>query len=76
MDRCSDLPTQVEEIVVECIFMDAKETAKFLNMSLTWVYREAPRLGLRGYKFGRGRNAKVQYKKSDVMRWLEQQKIQ
>ncbi|MGW2404122.1 helix-turn-helix domain-containing protein [Streptomyces sp. NPDC001739] len=55
--------------------MDARETAAFLNMSLTWVYREAPRVGLKGYKFGRGRNAKVQFKKADVLRWLEQQKI-
>lgn len=55
--------------------MDAKETANFLNMSVTWVYRDAPRLGLRPYKFGRGRNAKIQFKTDDVLKWLEQQKV-
>ncbi|WP_274911772.1 MULTISPECIES: hypothetical protein [Streptomyces] len=44
-------------------------------MSLVWVYREAPKCGLRGYKFGAGKNSKIQYKKTDVLKWLEQQKI-
>jgi transposase len=39
--------------------MDCSELAEMLNMSISWVYREAPKLGLRGYKLGRGRNAKV-----------------
>ncbi|AIA06726.1 helix-turn-helix domain-containing protein [Streptomyces noursei] len=60
---------------VEAILMDARETAELLNMSLTWVYRDAPKLGLKGYKFGRGRNAKIQFKKADVLNWLEQQKM-
>ena len=47
-------------------FMDARQTAEYLNMSLTWVYRDAPGLGLVPYKFGRGRNAKLQFKISDV----------
>lgn len=55
--------------------MDARETAEMLNMSLTWVYRDAPKLGLKGYKLGRGRNAKIQFKKAEVLRWLEQQKL-
>ena len=56
-------------------FMDVKATAEYLNMSVTWVYREAPSLGLVPYKFGRGRNAKIQFKISDVQAWLRQQKL-
>ncbi|MFE1955666.1 hypothetical protein ACFW9D_34955 [Streptomyces sp. NPDC059524] len=44
--------------------MDAKQTAEYLNMSITWVYRDAPRLGLPAFKFGTGRNAKLQFKRS------------
>ncbi|MEU1459013.1 MULTISPECIES: helix-turn-helix domain-containing protein [Streptomyces] len=56
-------------------FMDVKETAEYLNMSVAWVYREAPGLGLVPYKFGRGRNAKIQFKISDLQAWLKQQKL-
>ncbi|MGW2328250.1 helix-turn-helix domain-containing protein [Streptomyces sp. NPDC001700] len=56
-------------------FMDVKATAEYLNMSVAWVYREAPSLGLAPYKFGRGRNAKIQFKISDVQAWLRQQKL-
>jgi hypothetical protein len=56
-------------------FMDAQQTADFLNMSLTWVYRDAPRCGLKGYKFGNGRNAKLQFKTTEVLKWIEQQRI-
>ncbi|MET8210438.1 helix-turn-helix domain-containing protein [Streptomyces sp. NPDC005373] len=56
-------------------FMDAKQTAEYLNMSLTWVYRDAPRLGLAVYKFGAGRNAKLQFKVSDVDAWARQQRL-
>ncbi|WEB39047.1 hypothetical protein MOV08_06845 [Streptomyces yunnanensis] len=45
------------------------------NVSLAWVYRDAPKLGLKGYKPGRGRNAKIQFKKTEVLNWLEQQKL-
>ncbi|MEU8781996.1 helix-turn-helix domain-containing protein [Streptomyces sp. NPDC048637] len=55
--------------------LTAKEAADFLNVSLTWMYRDAPKLGLTGYKFGRGRNAKLRFKYSEVIKWLEQQKI-
>ncbi|WGD44837.1 helix-turn-helix domain-containing protein [Streptomyces cathayae] len=55
--------------------MDTSELAAMINMSESWVYREVRKLGLKGYKLGRGRNAKVQYKRSDVFRWLEQQKL-
>ncbi|MGV9314565.1 helix-turn-helix domain-containing protein [Streptomyces sp. NPDC003691] len=56
-------------------FMDVKETAEYLNMSVTWVYKEAPRAGLTPYKFGRGRNAKIQFKVSEVQVWVRQQKL-
>ncbi|MEU4486596.1 MULTISPECIES: helix-turn-helix domain-containing protein [Streptomyces] len=55
--------------------MDTSEVAAMLNMSTSWMYKEAAKLGLRGYKLGRGRNAKVLYKRSEVFRWLEQQRI-
>ncbi|MGY0459564.1 helix-turn-helix transcriptional regulator [Kitasatospora sp. cg17-2] len=55
-------------------FMSARETAEFLNMSLAWVYRDAPRLGLVPYKFGCGRNAKLQFKVSEVQAWVKQQR--
>ena len=55
--------------------MDAQQTAQFLNMSLTWIYRDAPRCGLKGYKLGGGRNAKLQFKTAEVIKWLEQQRM-
>ncbi|MCX4850722.1 helix-turn-helix domain-containing protein [Streptomyces sp. NBC_00893] len=51
------------------------EVAAMLNMSTSWVYREASKLGLKGYKLGRGRNAKVLYKRTEIFKWLEQQKV-
>ncbi|MYQ48785.1 hypothetical protein GTW40_27770 [Streptomyces sp. SID4985] len=56
-------------------FMNAKQTAEYLNMSMTWVYRDAPKLGLTPYKFGRGRSAKLQFKITDVRAWAQQQKL-
>ncbi|MGB8943235.1 MAG: helix-turn-helix domain-containing protein [Streptomyces sp.] len=59
----------------EPILMDTTELSIMLNMSASWVYKEAAKLGLKGYKLGRGRNAKILYKRTDVFKWLEQQKI-
>lgn len=56
-------------------FMTAKELAEHLNMSLVWVYREAARSGLTPYKFGTGRNAKIQFKVSEVQAWIGKQKL-
>uniref|UniRef100_A0AAU2JXU0 Helix-turn-helix domain-containing protein n=1 Tax=Streptomyces sp. NBC_00049 TaxID=2903617 RepID=A0AAU2JXU0_9ACTN len=56
-------------------FITAKELAVHINMSLVWVYREAPRSGLTPYKFGTGRNAKIQFKVSEVQAWIGQQKL-
>ncbi|MFD4754322.1 helix-turn-helix domain-containing protein [Streptomyces sp. NPDC058426] len=60
---------------VEHVLMDTSEVAAMLNMSTSWVYKEASKLGLKGYKFGRGRNAKILYKKAEVFKWLEQQRV-
>ncbi|MFF2817872.1 helix-turn-helix transcriptional regulator, partial [Kitasatospora cineracea] len=56
-------------------FMTVRETAEYLNMSIPWVYREAPRLGLAPYKFGDGTNAKLQFKISEVQAWVKQQRM-
>ncbi|WP_329612473.1 helix-turn-helix domain-containing protein [Streptomyces brevispora] len=58
----------------EAILMETSEVAAMLSMSTSWVYREASKLGLKGYKLGRARNAKVLYKRAEVFKWLEQQK--
>jgi hypothetical protein len=60
---------------VEPVLMDTNELAVMLNMSASWVYREAAKQGLKGYKLGKGRNAKVLYKKAEAHKWLEQQRI-
>ncbi|MEU3001680.1 MULTISPECIES: helix-turn-helix domain-containing protein [Streptomyces] len=60
---------------VEPVLIETAEVATMLSMSTSWVYREASKLGLKGYKLGRGRNAKVLYKRAEVFKWLEQQKI-
>lgn len=60
---------------VEPLFLNTSEVATMLSMSTSWVYREASKLGLNGYKLGRGRNAKVLYKRAEVIKWVEQQKI-
>ncbi|WP_435286487.1 helix-turn-helix domain-containing protein [Streptomyces bacillaris] len=56
-------------------FMSAKETAKYLNMSVPWVYREAALAGLVPYRFGSGRNAKLQFKVTEVQAWAKQQRL-
>ncbi|MEU0103014.1 MULTISPECIES: helix-turn-helix domain-containing protein [Streptomyces] len=55
--------------------MTAKELAQYLNMSLVWVYRESAQRGLTPYKFGTGRNAKIQFKVSEVEAWIRQQQL-
>ncbi|MEY9846409.1 putative DNA-binding transcriptional regulator AlpA [Streptacidiphilus sp. BW17] len=56
-------------------FMDARETAEYLNVSVQWVYREAPRMGLVPYKFGGGQNSKIQFKISEVDHWIKQRRL-
>ncbi|MFJ2770306.1 helix-turn-helix domain-containing protein [Streptomyces sp. NPDC087300] len=72
----TDIDSSRRHRSVEPVLMDTSEVAAMLNMSTSWVYREASKLGLKGYKLGRGRNAKVLYKRAEVFKWLEQQKIQ
>ncbi|MFJ4898000.1 helix-turn-helix domain-containing protein [Streptomyces sp. NPDC088727] len=60
---------------VEAVLMETAEVAAMLSMSTSWIYREASKLGLKGYKLGRGKNAKVLYKRAEVFKWLEQQKV-
>ncbi|QES58053.1 hypothetical protein DEJ51_31125 [Streptomyces venezuelae] len=65
-DEGSGMPAQ---------FMTVRELAQHLNMSVPWVYREAARVGLTAYKFGTGRNAKMQFRVSEVQRWIDQQSV-
>ncbi|MFJ4184119.1 helix-turn-helix domain-containing protein [Kitasatospora sp. NPDC089509] len=60
---------------VSTYFMTPKQTAEYLNMSVQWVYREAPKVGLVPYRFGNGRNAKLQFKVADVHAWVKQQRL-
>lgn len=71
----TDIDSSRRRRSVEPVLMDTSEVAAMLNMSTSWVYREASKLGLKGYKLGRGRNAKVLYKRAELFKWLEQQKI-
>ncbi|MFE4975384.1 helix-turn-helix domain-containing protein [Kitasatospora sp. NPDC056651] len=56
-------------------FMTVKQTAEHLNMSVQWVYREAAKVGLVPYRFGSGRNAKLQFKVTEVNAWVKQQRM-
>lgn len=71
----TDIDSSRRRRSVEPVLMDTSEVAAMLNMSTSWVYREASKLGLKGYKLGRGRNAKVLYKRAEIFKWLEQQRI-
>ncbi|MFF4297279.1 helix-turn-helix domain-containing protein [Streptomyces vinaceus] len=55
--------------------MDVREAAAYLDMSVQWVYREAAGVGLGTYRFGAGRNAKIQFRVSEVHAWVRQQKV-
>ncbi|MFJ5121339.1 MULTISPECIES: helix-turn-helix domain-containing protein [unclassified Kitasatospora] len=52
--------------------VSVRETAEYLNTSVPWVYREASRMGLIPYRFGSGKNTKLQFKVSDVQAWVKQ----
>lgn len=56
-------------------FMTAQETATYLNVSISWIYKKAAQAGLTPYKFGAGRNAKIRFKISEVEAWTRQQRI-
>ncbi|MET9566842.1 helix-turn-helix domain-containing protein [Streptomyces tauricus] len=54
--------------------MSVRETAKYINMSASWVYKSGRRSGLVSYRFGRGSNAKIQFKESEVKAWMRQRR--
>jgi excisionase family DNA binding protein len=56
-------------------FMDIKETAEYLNVSVSWLYKNAKRSGLAIYRFGPGSNSKIRFKVSEVESWVKQQQV-
>ncbi|WP_193510588.1 helix-turn-helix domain-containing protein [Streptomyces coeruleorubidus] len=54
--------------------MDVRETAEYLNVSLSWLYKNSARSGLAAYRFGTGPNAKIRFKVSEVEAWVKQQR--
>ncbi|MER6979624.1 helix-turn-helix domain-containing protein [Streptomyces carpinensis] len=55
--------------------MDIGETADYLNVSVSWLYKNAARSGLAMYRFGPGPNAKIRFKVSEVEAWVKQQRV-
>ncbi|MFD6327775.1 helix-turn-helix domain-containing protein [Streptomyces sp. NPDC058442] len=56
-------------------FMDIKETAEYLNVSVSWMYKNAKHSGLVIYRFGAGANSKIRFKESEVESWVKQQRV-
>ncbi|WP_424852494.1 helix-turn-helix domain-containing protein [Streptomyces sp. SAI-170] len=56
-------------------FMDVRETAEYLNVSVSWLYKNSARSGLVAYRFGAGSNAKIRFKTSEVEAWAMQQRV-
>ncbi|MFC9502674.1 helix-turn-helix domain-containing protein [Streptomyces sp. NPDC057002] len=54
--------------------MDVRETAEYLNVSTSWLYKNSARSGLANYRFGTGSNAKIRFKVSEVEAWVKQQR--
>ncbi|MEV5879650.1 helix-turn-helix domain-containing protein [Streptomyces sp. NPDC052101] len=54
-------------------FMSVREVAKYLNVSTSWIYRNAARSGLTPYRFGAGTNAKIRFRASEIEAWVRQQ---
>ncbi|MFE9730133.1 helix-turn-helix domain-containing protein [Streptomyces sp. NPDC005863] len=50
--------------------MSVREVAEYLNVSASWIYKNANRSGLTLYRFGSGANAKIRFRRSDVEAWL------
>ncbi|MFH9819609.1 helix-turn-helix domain-containing protein [Streptomyces sp. NPDC017230] len=55
--------------------MDVKETAEYLNVSTSWLYKNSVHSGLVMYRFGAGVNAKIRFKVSEVEAWVKQQRV-
>lgn len=56
-------------------FMDVRKTAEYLNVSISWIYRNATQSGLAPYRFGSGSNAKIRFKVSEVEAWAKQHRV-
>jgi transposase len=54
-------------------FMSVRQTAEYLNVSISWIYKNAAKSG--PYRFGAGPNAKIRFKISDVEAWLKHQPV-
>ncbi|MGW2770962.1 helix-turn-helix domain-containing protein [Streptomyces sp. NPDC001275] len=55
--------------------MDVKQMSEYLNVSASWIYKNAARSGLTPYRFGNGANAKIRFKLSEVEAWVKQQRV-
>ncbi|MFE0206612.1 helix-turn-helix domain-containing protein [Streptomyces sp. NPDC058985] len=55
--------------------MDVKETAAYLNVSVSWLYKNAVQSGLVIYRFGTGVNSKIRFNFSEVEAWVKQQRV-
>ncbi|MFG3025420.1 helix-turn-helix domain-containing protein [Streptomyces sp. NPDC048254] len=55
--------------------MTVQETAEYLNVSTSWIYRNATRSGLTPYRFAAGTNAKIRFRVSEVEAWIRQQRL-
>jgi excisionase family DNA binding protein len=49
--------------------LTAEQTAEFLGVSLTTLYRQWKAWGLRGYRVGHG----LKFRERDIESWLERQ---
>ncbi|MEV5843494.1 helix-turn-helix domain-containing protein [Streptomyces sp. NPDC051985] len=56
-------------------FMTVQETATYLNVSPSWIYRNAAPSGLTPYRFAAGTNAKIRFRTSEVEAWVRQQRM-
>ncbi|WP_078854023.1 helix-turn-helix domain-containing protein [Streptomyces sp. FxanaA7] len=56
-------------------FMDIRETAEYLNVSVSWLYKNATRSGLVVYRFGAGVNSKIRFDVSEIDAWVKQQRV-
>ncbi|MEU6229237.1 helix-turn-helix domain-containing protein [Streptomyces sp. NPDC047042] len=54
--------------------MSVRETAEYLHVSVSWIYKNASLSGLSPYRFGIGNNAKIRFKLSEVEAWVKQQR--
>ncbi|MEU5200941.1 helix-turn-helix domain-containing protein [Streptomyces scabiei] len=56
-------------------FLDVRETAEYLNVSISWLYKNAARSGLAIYRFGTGENSKIRFEVSEIETWVKQQRV-